>query len=224
MNIFRGFPKEGIRFLAELEKNNDREWFGQNKTRYKESVEEPAKDFIAVMTGRMQAVTGQPMQGKIFRVYRDVRFSRDKTPYNPVIKIAFYKTVKKKEKGCSTPMYFFRLNQDTLALGAGVYEFNDSRALENYRKKVADNDSGPRLEKILQKFRRSGLWINETHYKKVPTLYDKNHPLEKLLRHRGLYAFIETPTPSQMSTPKAIEYCLKKYKSLSPLYDWLNSF
>lgn len=224
MNIFRGFPKEGMRYLAELEKNNDREWFGQNKTRYKESVEAPAKDFLAVMTSKMQAVTGQPMQGKIFRVYRDVRFSRDKTPYNPVIKIAFYKAVKQKEKGCSCPMYFFRLNRDTLALGAGVYEFNDSRVLGNYRKKVADNDSGTRLEKILQKFRRSGLWINETHYKKTPAGFDKNHPREKLLRHRGLYVFIEAPTPSQVSTPKAIEYCLKKYNSLSPLYDWLNSF
>lgn len=121
-------------------------------------------------------------------------------------------------------MYFFRLNRDTLALGAGVYEFNDSRVLGNYRKKVADNDSGTRLEKILQKFRRSGLWINETHYKKTPAGFDKNHPREKLLRHRGLYVFIEAPTPSQVSTPKAIEYCLKKYNSLSPLYDWLNSF
>jgi uncharacterized protein (TIGR02453 family) len=224
MNIFRGFPKEGMRFLAELEKNNDREWFGQNKTRYKESVEAPAKDFLEAMTRKIRPLIGGLVKGKVFRIYRDVRFSRDKTPYNPLIKIAFAPEKKVGKKGCSAPMYFFRLNQDTLALGAGVYEFNDTRALENYRKKVADNDSGPRLEKVLQKFKRNGLWINETHYKKIPVVFDKNHPREKLLRHRGLYAFIETPTPGQVSTPKAIEYCLKKYKSLSPLYDWLDSY
>ncbi len=80
MNIFRGFPKEAIYFLAELQKNNDREWFGQNKTRYKESVEAPANDFLQVMTGKMRPLIGGPVKGKTFRIHRDVRFSRDKTP------------------------------------------------------------------------------------------------------------------------------------------------
>jgi uncharacterized protein (TIGR02453 family) len=223
MNIFTGFPKEGTAFLAELEKNNHREWFNQNKTRYKEFVDGPAKDFLAALTRKIEGLIGGPGGGKIFRIHRDVRFSKDKTPYNPLIKIAFWRATNNKEKGCSPPMYFFRLNKDTLALGAGVYEFNDSRALQSYRQKVADDDSGPGLEKILKKFRQSGLWINTPHYKKVPAGFDKNHLRAELLRHRGLYAFIETPTPAEISTPKAIEYCLKKYKSLSPLFNWLGS-
>jgi len=223
MNIFQGFPKEAIDFLAELENNNDRQWFGQNKTRYKETVATPANDFVAVMTGKMRPLIGQPVKGKIFRIHRDVRFSRDKTPYNPFIKIAFAQMDTQGKKGCSSPMYFFRLHKDSLALGAGVYEFNDKKALENYRKQVADDDRGPRLEKILNKFRKNGLWINEPHYKRIPTGFKKDHPREKLLRHRGLYAFIETPVPGQLSTPQAVEFCLKQYKALSPLYNWLNS-
>jgi uncharacterized protein (TIGR02453 family) len=224
MNIFSGFPKEAIGFLAELEKNNNREWFNQNKTRYKEWVDSPAKDFVTAMAGKMESLISAPVRGKIFRVYRDVRFSKDKKPYNPLIKIAFFKATQQKEKACSKPMYFFRLNKDTLALGAGVYEFNNIRALQNYRNQVADDNFGPRLEKLLKSFRKSGLWINETHYKKVPNGFDKNHPREALLRHRGLYAFIETPVPSEISTSKGVQFCLKKYKSLSPLFDWLNSF
>lgn len=224
MKFFQGFPKEGIGFLKELEKNNDREWFQINKTRYQESVEAPAKEFVAVMTGRMRPLIGGPVRGKIFRIYRDVRFSKNKTPYNPLIKIAFAPENNKNSKGCSSPMYFFRLDQETLGLGAGVYEFNDNRSLENYRKQVADDEKGPKLEKLLKNFRQSGLWINEPHYKRVPAEFEKNHPREGLLRHKGLYAFIETPIPSQLSTEKAIDFCLKKYKVLSPLYNWLNSF
>ncbi|VAX32897.1 hypothetical protein MNBD_NITROSPINAE05-36 [hydrothermal vent metagenome] len=224
MNIFTGFPEEGIGLLADLENNNNREWFGRNKTRYKELVDEPAKDFVVAMTGKIRPLVGGPGGAKIFRVYRDVRFSKDKTPYNPVIKIAFFKADQQKEKGCSAPMYFFRLHKDTLALGAGVYEFNDSRALQHYRKQVADDVSGPQLEKILKKFRCNDFWINQPHYKKVPAGFEKNHPREELLRHRGLYAFIETPAPSEISTQKAVEFCLKKFKAISPLYNWLNSF
>jgi uncharacterized protein (TIGR02453 family) len=223
MRNFSGFPKEGIRFLAELEKNNNREWFLQNKTRYKESVEAPAKDFVVVMTRKIRPLIGGAVKGKIFRVHRDVRFSKDKTPYNPLIKIAFAPENKVGKKGCSSPMYFFRLNQDTLALGTGVYEFNDSRSLENYRKQVADDENGPKLARILKKFRQNGLWINEPHYKRVPAGFEKTHPLETLLRHKGLYAFIEAPVPSQLATGKAVDFCLKKYKDLSPLYNWLNS-
>lgn len=224
MKFFQGFPKEGIRFLKELQKNNNREWFLQNKTRYQESVETPAKDFVAVMTNKMRSLIGGPVSGKIFRIYRDVRFGKDKTPYNPVIKIAFAPENKKAEKGCSSAMYFFRLQQDMLALGAGVYEFNDSRALGNYRKQVADDEMGLKLEKMLKKSRKSGLWINEPHYKRDPAEFDKNHPREDLLRHKGLYAFIETPVPGQLSTEKAVDFSLKNYKTLSPLYNWLNSF
>lgn len=224
MKKFSGFPKEGLRFLRELEKNNNREWFGQNKTLYRESVETPAKDFVAVMMGKIRPLIGGPAKGKIFRIYRDVRFSKDKTPYNPLIKIAFAPENKKGEKGCSSPMYFFRLYQNTLALGTGIYELIDNRALENYRKQVADDDKGLKLERILKKFRQSGMWINQPHFKRIPTGFDKNHPRENLLRHKGLYAFIETPVTSQLSTQKAVEFCLKKYKDLSPLYNWLNSF
>jgi uncharacterized protein (TIGR02453 family) len=175
------------------------------------------------MTRKIRPLIGGPVKGKIFRIYRDVRFSKNKTPYNPLIKIAFAPENNKGKKGCSAPMYFFRMNKETLALGAGVYEFNDSRVLENYRKHVANDEKGAKLAGILKKFRQNGLWINEPHYKRVPAGFEKTHPLETLLRHKGLYAFIEAPVPSQLETGKAVDFCLKKYKDLSPLYNWLNS-
>ena len=222
MNFFSGFPKEGMKFLRELEINNNKEWFKENKSRYKNSLEAPAKDFVATMTGKMSSLIGGRVRGKIFRIYRDVRFSKDKTPYNPLVKIAFAPEEKKEEKGCSSAMYFFRLQPNSLALGAGVYQFNDNLALEKFRASVAEEKKGSQLAKILQKFEKNGLWINEPEYKRVPGGFDKNHPRESLLRHKGLYAFIESPVPAQLSTEKGVDFCLKKYKELRPLYDWLN--
>ncbi len=218
MQPFHGFPKAGMNFLAELERNNNREWFQHNKSRYQETVEAHAKEFVSVMNARMQSLIGGPVRGKIFRIYRDVRFSKDKTPYNPMIKIAFAPADK---KGCSSAMYFFKLQPGALALGTGVYEFNDSQALERYRRSVADAKKGPKLAKILKTFQQNRVWLNEAHYKRVPGGFKKDHPREALLRHKNLYALIEKPLTNEISSLQAVDFCLKHYKELSPLYNWL---
>lgn len=213
MQPFYGFPKAGIKFLAELEKKNNREWFQQNKTRYHESVETPAKEFVAAMTGKMEALVGGPVSGKIFRIYRDVRFSKDKTPYNPMIKIAFAPADKKGNKECASAMYFFRLQPGRLALGAGVYEMNDGRVLERYRKSVANVNKGVQLAKILEKFKQNGLWVNEPYYKRIPGGFEKDHPREKLLRHKNLYAIIEHPAQTKYQALKRLISALKNIRN-----------
>ena len=77
---FQGFPKEGITFLKNLKRNNNRDWFQEHKKLYKTSLEEPAKAFLEEMSDVLESLSGNPMTGKIFRIYRDVRFSNDKTP------------------------------------------------------------------------------------------------------------------------------------------------
>ncbi len=77
---FSGFPNEGLTFLAGLALNNDRAWFSAHKADYKDHVEGPAKCLLEALTPILSDLTGQPMGGKIFRIHRDVRFSKDKTP------------------------------------------------------------------------------------------------------------------------------------------------
>ena len=84
---FPGFPKELLRFYAELIENNNRDWFTKNKQRYKEVVVYPMCDFIEAMAPRLEAIApmyiadARPNGGSMFRIYRDVRFSRDPKPY-----------------------------------------------------------------------------------------------------------------------------------------------
>ncbi len=223
MEKFFGFPKAGVQFLRDLENNNNKEWFQENKATFKESLEAPAKELVSAMTVKLKPLIGDPVGGKIFRIYRDVRFSKDKTPYNTVLKIALTNADKKEKTGCSSPMYFFGLTKSQLRLGTGVYEFHDSPSLDRYRKAVADSRKGPALGKVLQSFQKKKLWINEPHFKRVPTGYEKEHPREQLLRHKGLYAFYEAPIPNAIYSERSIDFVLKKYKELSPLYNWLSS-
>ena len=87
---FDGFPKAGTKFLKDLEKNNNREWFEENKPIYKTKLETPAKAFKDGMCEALGELTGSLMGGKIYRFYRDVRFSKDKTPYHTHIRMSFF--------------------------------------------------------------------------------------------------------------------------------------
>jgi uncharacterized protein (TIGR02453 family) len=87
MSEFTGFPKELYQFLSDLARNNNREWFEANKERYVQYAKEPALAFIAEMKGRLEEISQsyvadtRPNGGSMFRIYRDTRFSKDKTPY-----------------------------------------------------------------------------------------------------------------------------------------------
>ena len=101
---FTGFPKEGLQFLADLAHNNNREWFNARKGVYLESVQGPAQAFVAALGRRLKRLspgiaydTNPNGGGSLLRIYRDVRFSRDKTPYNTDVRMSFWEGPAKKE-------------------------------------------------------------------------------------------------------------------------------
>lgn len=81
------FTTETLEFLEQLKHNNNRDWFQQNKSVYDTSVKNPAKAFAIAMEGELERLCGEPHKAKIFRINRDIRFSKDKTPYNSHIHI-----------------------------------------------------------------------------------------------------------------------------------------
>ena len=89
MTTFTGFPQDGLQFLAELEENNERPWFEANKARFEEGLLQPAVAFVEIIGKRLQEEISAGIQydprtngsGSLMRIYRDTRFSKDKTPY-----------------------------------------------------------------------------------------------------------------------------------------------
>lgn len=206
--MFSGFHADGPQFLDELSNNNTKDWFHANKSRFKESLETPAKDFVAQMIDAL----GEGWKGKIFRIYRDLRFSKDKTPYNTHLRIGFFKD---REAGL-----FFSLEPDELILGAGVFDFG-KEGLVRFRDAVASDKDGKRLENLLNTHLESGYRLDEAELKKVPRGYDKEHERSVLLRRKSLALWRDSKMPKWIFGKSAVDRCLGVFEELDDLRSWL---
>lgn len=209
------FSPETVSFLNDLKANNNREWFMANKADFEASVQKPAEFFCMLMSERLQAMTGRPHTPKIFRVYRDVRFSKDKTPYNAHLHISFA------PEGTKMPAYFFGLQPENLTLGAGTFGF-DPGGLETYRHRVMGRDGG-KLQAIIDTLKSGGYRLGEPALKKVPRGLPADHPRAELLRHKGLAAWYDFPDTSAATSGDAVTLCAGKFAQLQPLLNWLSS-
>jgi uncharacterized protein (TIGR02453 family) len=225
VKAFPGFPKKTVTFLRDLAAHNDRDWFAAHKAEYETSVLEPARAFVLAMGERLRRLTpglrfDPRANGSLFRIYRDTRFSADKSPYKTNLGILFW------EGGgprldCSS--YYFHLEPPTLMLGGGVYVFSRP-LLERYRRAVADPEYGPELAAIVRKLiARPGYTLGGEHYKRIPAGYDSVPAAEFLLRHAGLYAGLEIPIPAELHSPALIDYCWERFKPMAPLHRWLTA-
>lgn len=119
---FEGFPKSGIDFLKRLKKNNSREWFQKHKTEYEENVKFPMQCLIAGLRDRLRdeipELDFNPKRS-IFRIYRDVRFSKNKAPYKTNIAASF--ELKGKKKTTDTPGLYVGIEPGSVFVGGGMY-------------------------------------------------------------------------------------------------------
>jgi uncharacterized protein (TIGR02453 family) len=220
---FEGFPKETFDFLRDLELNNNRSWFESNRGVYEDRVLRPAQEFVVEMGDRLKTISPRvsaiPLVDKsIFRLYRDTRFSKDKTPYKTHIGLLFWQGPRKK---LENPNYYVQLNKSSIFVGAGEYRF-PADLLRPYRDSVVHRKRGTELRKILDRITANPSYkIGGRHYKRVPRGYDPDHPNAELLLHNGLYAYYEVALPDEAYSSRFVDYCFGILKEMSPLQGWL---
>jgi uncharacterized protein (TIGR02453 family) len=222
---FDGFPAEGLQFLEELSINNNREWFQARKPLYQEQVLEPAQAFVTALGAQLQTIsigiqydTRTDGRGSIMRIYRDVRFSKDKTPYEPNVRLVFWEGNRKKTE---CPGFFLRLDGDGVGLYVGLHGFIKP-VLTAYRDAVADEAKGAQLDEALVSVRAAGAYeIGGEHYKRVPQGYDTGHQRADLLRYNGLWAKRSLPDPSQALEPGFVDVCFEQFRNMAPIQQWL---
>ncbi len=220
---FAGFPEEGLDFFRELAENNNMEWFKAHKDRYQKTVLEPSREFVTAMGARLRGLapdlTADPRINKsLFRLNRDTRFSRDKTPYKDHAGIWFWEGPGKRME-CSG--FYFHLAPDQMVLGVGIYLF-PRQLLEPYRKSVDDPATGSRLESILARIGKAGAYnIGGRKYKRIPRGFPADHPRAELLKHQSLHAGLETEPWPELHTPDLIDRCFEAYREIAPLHCWL---
>jgi uncharacterized protein (TIGR02453 family) len=219
---FSGFPPATLDFLRNLGANNTKSWFDDHRIDYERDYLAPALAFIAAMDGPLHDlhpdVHAEPrVNGSLFRINRDVRFSKDKTPYKDHLDLFFWVG---EGRSRDRPGFFFRLRADRLILGAGMHAF-DARMLEAYRRAVLDAGAGPALETAVATARAAGASVEGVGYRKLPAGLDPTHPRAQFLRHNALHASFDEPIPASLSSPAFVEHCLSRFRPLAPLLAWV---
>jgi len=222
---FSGFPVDGIQFLADLELNNNKEWFNANKKIYQEQLLEPAVTFLEVLGERLRPTfpklrvdTRTNGAGSFMRIYRDIRFSKDKTPYNTHISALLWEGAGKKNLN---PAMGFRLTANSMGLMTGMHGF-PIEMLHIFREAIDDDALGNEAVEIVAQLKASkGFQVGGLHYKSVPRGFDKEHPRAELLRFAGLYAYPPEIGVEEVKTAALVELCVAYFEQMAPLHHWL---
>jgi len=216
------FPFNTIEFLSRLKKNNNREWFEKNKDEFIEKVFTPAQEFVVVLGELMRSfapdIVAIPKTDKsIFRLHRDVRFSKDKSPYKTNLGLYFWEGDRKK-MDCAG--FYFHIEPGYMFLGSGQYQFSNE-LLKKFRNVVYDYEKGKELDSIIKKSVKKGFKVGGKTYKKVPRGFDPEYPFSEYLLYSGIYLYEEINDVNIFKKEDIVKYALKKYKSMLPIHRWL---
>lgn len=222
--MFSGFSKELVAFYQQLSQNNDKVWFDGHKDIYKNEVVTPAVAFVETMGMRLRAIAPNIIadtrlngSGSLFRIYRDIRFSKDKSPYKTYLTIHFWEGAGKKTENTG---FYFHLRPPTLMLGAGMHGFTKS-ALASYRDAVVDPELGAALRDAVKKVTsREGYEVGGLHYKRTPRGYE-DHKENEYLFYNGLYVSTEMEMPDEFFSADLVDYCYEHFIHMSPIHQWL---
>lgn len=227
IEIFNGFPEEGLQFLRGIEINNNKEWFEANKPTFEQALLAPAQSFVATLGQRLQEIDSKLLydtrtdgRGVLMRFYRDTRFSKDKSPYKTAIAGMFTDGAGKKTE---RPSFGFHMGADSMELMAGMFSFSKSQ-LADYRSAVDADNSGRDLAIALHDLGQRGSYhIVGEHYKRVPKEYPEDHPRGDLLRFAGLYVHPDALDGRYLTSPGLVDLCLNHFKEMAPIYFWLSN-
>ena len=214
MSSFSGFPRDAIEFLHDLSENNNREWFAKNKSRFEANVQAPALELIAALrkplekVAPMLQVEPKKVGGSLMRIYKDTRFSQDKTPYKTNIGIQFRHL---SGKDVHAPGVYLHIEPNECFVGAGAWR-PDASALHRFRAGIVDQPAAWKRATRGAKFAEQ-FSLYDDRLKTVPRGYDKDHPLIDDLRLKSFLvshhldrAMIESPQLVS-ELPKLIKAC-----------------
>lgn len=217
---FAGFPPDAMTFLRGLKKHNTREWFQPRKEIYEEKVKGPMIELVAALMRRMDDFapdyTGDPGKA-IYRIYRDTRFSKNKTPYKTHIAAIFKHRHLDKHSGAG---YYFSVAPDEIEVGGGVYMPmpEDLLAIRNH---LAGHHEEFRRIAAGRAVRRLFGEVAGDSLSRVPKGFPADHPAADQLRMKQFLLF-GTLQPSLATTPKLYRELLTRFQAMSPFLEFLN--
>jgi uncharacterized protein (TIGR02453 family) len=218
---FVGMPDEGLAFLEDLEERNTKDFFDANKSVFKEQVQAPFAALVEAAVGRLRRTVPNLGQPKIFRIYRDLRFAKDKTPYKTSMSASVPSRPPAEDgrPGVDTGFYV-NVGPAGLYVASGLYHAARPE-LERVRAAIADPDSGPELEAILRRAAGKGLepWLDPLQ--RTPRPYPADHPRAALLKARSLVLNRQHDRAPWLRTAELLDHLVADWKAMVPFNRWL---
>lgn len=200
---FRGWPAEALEFYEGLEADNSKAYWQDHKAVYESAVRGPMDELLRELAAEFG-------EGKVFRPYRDVRFSHDKSPYKTHIGATLANGG------------YIQLGAEGLAAGSGYYVMASDQ-LDRYRRAVADERNGTDLVSRITAVAKKGIAVTTREsLKTAPRGYPKDHPRVDLLRYKGLITWKQWPVEDWLGTAKAKTRVVEFLRATQPINDWLD--
>ncbi len=220
---FNGFPREFFEFFTELKENNKREWFEDNKQRYEDSIVTPCLDFITAMGPELKKVSQhfeaipKKVGGSMFRIYRDTRFSKDKTPYKTNAGLHFRHAL---GRDAHAPGFYLHLEPDQVFFGGGLW-MPPSNALNKIREAIDKNQKEWKSAQSAKAFKaRYGALGEGNPLTRPPKGYADDHPFIDDLKKRNFFAVTEAKAAAA-GKPDFVKEVARAYKDTSPVAAFL---
>ena len=224
---FTGFPLEGIQFLHDLAQNNNKIWFEAHKQTYLDALQNPAIALVETLGERLKQHfpeigydTRSNGSGTLMRMYRDTRFSADKSPYKTNVAMMFTPGTGKKME---VPGFGLQVTPEQVDVVAGIFAFPKSM-LTFYRESVLDDKQGKALEEAIQAVHQAGNYtIGGETYKRIPSGYDASHPRAEWLKFTGLSVSPAAIGLDLAQTPALVDALMTHFVNMAPIQQWLTS-
>jgi uncharacterized protein (TIGR02453 family) len=204
---FTGFGEDAFDFYEGLVADNSKAYWADHTEQYRAAVREPMEALLADLEAEFGA-------GSMFRPYRDVRFSRDKSPYKDHAGAVARRS--------DTGGFYVQLSADGLYAAAGYYQLAPDQ-LDRFRRAIDDAMNGPALERIVADLAARGYRIEGEQVRTRPRGWPADHPRIALLRRKALYAGMAWEPAEWAHTPECAERVTAAWRGIAPLLDWLHT-
>ena len=204
---FTGFPDEGLVFYEGLEADNTKTFWTARRSNYESFVRTP-------MLALLEELSGEFGPAKVFRPYRDVRFSHDKTPYKT------HQGAVVTPEGRGAGSWYVQISADGLVVSGGSWRL-ESDQIARYRRAVADPVQGVRPEREVERLRAAGWDIDGERLVRVPAGYSADDDRMELLKHKALHATRRWTPEDWLHTPEVLDRVRTSWRDLAQLTQWL---
>lgn len=222
MGDFQGFPAEYTQFFSELAENNSKDWFSANRKRYDDHIVATSKAFVPAFGERLREFLPliqfeAKANRSLGRINRDVRFSKDKRPYNRHMTYRFWEG---EGKVTGNPHFTVWVGHEGIGVGAGMRGFPKER-IDEFRDRLVEQRAGDAFSSLAAELVQAEYEFIGEKYKRVPKGYDPEHPNAKWLKFVGMACYVKLDPPRELNSIDILDVLAEHCEMMAPLHDWI---